>query len=91
MRSYAAVDSIESKYVCCELEMVDTEASKYISFADKECEMVDIPLEMVCQAVENVSESDILVVEHEAGKVVSVYGRDESEKQRRIEEYKSIE
>jgi len=91
MKSYAAVDSIEGSYVRCELEMLDINESRNIAFYDKEeYLMVNIPLDKVCQAVDNVTEQDILIVEHEAGVVISVYGRDDAELQRRMEEYREM-
>lgn len=91
MKSYAAVDSIEGSYVRCELEMLDINESRNIAFYDKEeYLMVNIPLDKVCQAVDNVTEQDILIVEHEAGVVISVCGRDDAELQRRMEEYREM-
>lgn len=90
MKSYAAVDSIEGQHVRCELELLDLQESEHTSFWEKDCIMVDIPLEVVEQAVADVSEKDVLILEHDEGNVTHICGRDEAEMMRRIEEYRAI-
>ena len=88
MRSYAYVDSIEDKIVKCELELVSIENT---SECDRNTRvMVELSLEHISEQVDNVEESDILVVEHDSGNLISIYGKDDAEKQRRIEEMELI-
>lgn len=90
MKSYAAVDSIEGKFACCEVELLSFEESQSVSYLDKETLIVNIPMEMICQVVDDVSERDVLIIEHEAGEVLSILHRDEAEMIRRIQEYREI-
>ena len=90
MKSYASVDRIEGKYTVLELELLDAQESKKVLFRDKETEMVDYLTDAIIQNVGEVNEGDILLVEHENGEISSIYQKDDEEKQRRIEEIKSI-
>lgn len=90
MKSYASVDRIEGKYTVLELELLDAQVSKKVSFRDKETEMVDYLTDVIIQNVGEVNEGDILLVEHENGEISSIYQKDDEEKQRRIKEIKSI-
>ena len=90
MKSYAAVDRIEGKYVVCEVELVKAEESANLRASEKETEMVDILLENVVSSVGEVQESDILVVEYEKGEVTHIYGKDDKEKERRAEIIRKI-
>ena len=90
MKSYAAVDRIEGKYVVCEVELVKAEESANLRASEKETEMVDILLENVVSSIGEVQESDILVVEQEEGKVTHIYGKDYKEKERRAEIIRKI-
>lgn len=90
MKSYASVDSIEGKIIICEVEQMTHEESRNIPFGERKTEMIDIPLEIVSKNETKLEEGDIILLEHEDGKVLSIYGKDEEEKQRRIEELNSI-
>ena len=90
MKSYAAVDRIEGKYVVCELELVNAEDSAKLRASEKETKMVDILLENVVSSVGQVQESDILVVEYEKGEVTHIYDKDDKEKERRAEIIRKI-
>ena len=90
MKSYASVEEIEKKFAVCELELIPLEESKTIDYLDKETVMVDIPTEMIIAVISCVAEGDIIVVNHEDGKVQSVCCRDDAEKQRRIDLIKQI-
>lgn len=90
MKSYAAVDRIEGKYVVCELELVNAEDSANLRASEKETKMVDILLENVVSSIGEVQESDILVVEQEEGEVTHIYGKDDKEKERRAEIIRKI-
>ena len=90
MKSYAAVDRIEDKYVVCEVELVNAEDSANLKASEKETEIVDILLENVVSSIGEVQESDILVVEQEEGEVTHIYGKDYKEKERRAEIIRKI-
>lgn len=85
MKSYASIDEIEGKYTVLELELIDTQTSEMISFKDKETVMLDVLTDEIITSVGEISEGDILVIEHENGNLISIYNKDDEEKQRRIE------
>lgn len=82
MRSYAAVDRMEGKFAICELELEEVEASRPEDYFTKETKMVDIPLEAI---PDEISEGDILIVEHDKESVTQIFGKDDEEKQRRVQ------
>lgn len=82
MRSYAAVDRMEGKFAICELELEEVEASRSEDYFAKETKMVDIPLEAI---PDEISEGDILIVEHDKESVTQIFGKDDEEKQRRVQ------
>lgn len=90
MKSYASVDRIEGKLVICEVELMDQEESKTIPFGKRKTEMVDIPLENFSNNVKDLQEGEIIILEHEDGRVLQICGKDDEERQRRIEELDSI-
>ena len=83
MKVYASVDRIEGEWLVCEVELVDVETSKTMSFMEKETEMCDVPLEFT-NTVGVVAEGDILVVEYEDGEVIEICEKNNEEKNRRI-------
>ena len=85
MKSYACVDRIEANFAVCEVEMVSVEDSALLDVSEKETMMIDVLVTDIIEVVGNISESDILVVEHLNENVINIYGKDEEEKQRRIE------
>ena len=85
MKSYASIDRIEGKYTVLELELIDMQTSEMISFKDKETVMLDVLTDEIITSVGEISQGDILVIEHEDGNLISVYNKDEEEKRRRIE------
>ena len=85
MKSYASIDRGEGKYTVLELELIDTQTSEMISFKDKETVMLDVLTDEIITSVGEISEGDILVIEHENGNLISIYNKDDEEKQRRIE------
>jgi len=91
MKSYATIDSIEGKYAVCELELVDTENSLQLSFIDKDTVMLDITLETITSIIGDVIEGDVLVLEHEDGKLQNVCYKDDAEKFRRVELLKAMQ
>lgn len=90
MKSYAAVDRIVGKHAVCEVELLETENSNSEDYYEHAVITVEIPIELILRTVEEPSESDIFVVEHENGCVTEVYGRSEEEKTRREVVYDSI-
>lgn len=90
MKSYAAVDRIVGKHAVCEVELLEAENSNSEDYYEHAVITVEIPIELILRTVEEPSESDIFVVEHENGYVTEVYGRSEEEKARREAVYDSI-
>lgn len=90
MKSYASVEEIDERFAACELEMIPVEESKTCDFAQKPTEMIDIPIGMVTSVVPDIKEGDIITVIHGCGVVSNVCGRDDAEKQRRVELIKSL-
>lgn len=90
MKSYASIDRIEGKWAVCEVEFVPVEESPKLNVFEKETEMIDVQLNMVIQLCGDVEEGDIIVVEHDSTNVIDVYGKDETEKQRRVELLRKI-
>lgn len=90
MKSYASVDEKDIKCTSLEVELVDLETSKKMNFADKETVMVDFPTELIEICVGKIKDGDIIVVEHNEDDIIGFYGKDEEEKQRRIEVLNSI-
>lgn len=84
MKSYAAIDRIEGKFVVCEVELIPVEESIDLSVFEKETEMLDVELEQITQICGNTQEGDIILVEHDSNHIINVYGKDDTEKQRRI-------
>lgn len=85
MKSYASVEKKEWDAIRCEVEMIPVEESKPENFETKETEACEIYMGDFDFDFEEVKEGDILVVEHEYGDVRGIYGKDDFEKQRRIE------
>lgn len=90
MKSYASIDRIEGEYAVCEVELVDTINSKVLSAKYKETRMVDFSMNAITNCIGNIKEGDIIVVEQNDGIILVIYGKDEEEKQRRIDLLKSI-
>ena len=83
MKSYASIEEIEGEFARCELEMISLENSKVSDFFDKETCMTDIPVYMIVPVVPTFRQGDVIVVNHELGKVSSVCYKDDFEKERR--------
>ena len=91
MKSYAAIDRIEGKFAVCEIELVPVEESANLTPFEKETKMLDISIDVISRVCGDIQESDIIVVEHEENSdEISVCGKDQDEKQRRIELLKKI-
>ena len=83
MKSYASIGEIDD-YTVCEVELNDTDESKTLSAREKKTSMVEFNTQAIINCVGSISEGDILVVEQEEGRILVIYGKDEEEKQRRI-------
>ena len=90
MKSYAVIDRMEDGYAILEVELHDIEESKTLSASEKRTQIVHVGLNTFPKTDETFGEGDVVLVEHECGFVVSVYGKDEEEKQRRIERIRKI-
>ena len=85
MKSYACVDRLEGNFAVCEVELVPVEESVHLDPFEKETTMIDVPVEAILLIVEEFSEADILLVEHDGCNVTTIYGKDENERQRRAD------
>ena len=85
MTSYASVDRIEGGLVVIEVEMLPIEESNPEDFDTKATLFVDLELHRIPDAVGEVNEGDILVVEHIGDIITNVYYKDEEEKARRLD------
>ena len=91
MRSYAAVDRVEGKFAVLEVEKIETTSSNSEDYFDHKTEMIEVPLEIIENAVGVLGENDILEVEHdENGVVLAVYSKADEEKARREVVYDKI-
>ena len=87
MKSYASVDRIEGKYVCCEVELIPIEKSLTLPFFEKETEMMDFDIAL-CRKIAR--EGDIWIVEHNMKEIIKVLGKDNQEKKRRVKALEEI-
>lgn len=87
MISYLTVDRVEGNCAVCELELIDVEEIQNTEYKDRETQMIDI---MVYYLGNDIKKGDVLLVEHYGEVIVKVLGKDEREKQRRIEALKKI-
>ena len=85
MKSYASVEKKEWNVISCEVEMIPVEDSKPEDFETKDTELCEFYIGNFDFNFEEVEEGDILVVEHTYGEISEIYGKDEFERQRRIE------
>ena len=86
MRSFMTVDRIERNYAVCELELIDTETSKQTAYWDRETQMVDIPILFL----HGIVEGDVVIVEHQGEAIERVLGKDEAERQKRVDALKGL-
>ena len=86
MKSYMTIDRIEGKFAICELEFISVDQSREVEYWDRDMEMIDVPINML----EEPKEGDVFVVEHEKETLYRVYGKDNEEKQRKLQALKSI-
>lgn len=87
MKSYASVDRIEGRFVCCEVELIPIEESLTVPFFDKETQMMDFDIAL-CKKV--AKEGDIWIVEHNEKEIIKVLGKDKDEKKRRVKALEEI-
>ena len=86
MKIYIIIDRIEGKFAVCELEFISVEQSREVDYWERDTEMIYVPTSML----EDPNEGDVFVVEHERETLYRIYGKDNEEKQRRIEALKAI-
>ncbi len=86
MKSYMTIDRIEGQFAVCELELISVEQSIEVDYWKRDTEMIDVPTSML----EEPEQGDVFMVEHERETLYRIYGKDNEEKQRRIEALKAI-
>ena len=84
MKCYASIDRIEGEFAVCEVELLPIEESAKLSFFEKETEMIDVQINRINEAYNDIKEGDIIVVESDNSNISHIYGKDEAEKQRRV-------
>lgn len=82
--SYASVDRIEGCYYVCEVELVPLAQRSADILEDNQITFIDIPTEKANKLL-CIKEGDILIVEHNGTEVLSILGKSDSEKERRIQ------
>ena len=88
MKSYASIGGFNGKYVKLEVEMMDVEDSNTTECGERESKMIDVDFEKFPWGEDDFDEGDIVVVEHDGEIVSEVYGKDEEERQRRMDKIK---
>lgn len=90
MKSYASIEEFDRNYVRLEVEMMDVEDSNTNEFGEREIRMLDVDYEKFPWDEDDFGEGDIVVVEHDGEIISKIYGKDEEERQRRIDKINSI-
>lgn len=90
MTSFASRCQEENGIVTLDVEVVDTCMSACLDFFDRESTTMYISLEELTKAVGETVEGDVLIVEHNDTSILSICGKDESEKQRRVKFLQSL-
>lgn len=90
MKSYAVVDRFEGEFAVCEVEVLTIEESYVEDFFSKPTVMMDIPITEIYNSIGDFQEGDILIIEHNCERVITIYSKDEEEKSRRIELLKQM-
>ena len=90
MKSYASIEEFDRNYVKLEVEMMDVEDSNTSEFGERETRMLDVDYEKFPWDEDDFGEGDIVVVEHDGEIISKIYGKDEEERQRRIDKINSI-
>lgn len=85
MISYAARCQEENNIVTLDVEILETEVSKFLLPRQKDSTAMYMKLDELTKAVGETVEGDILIVEHDGVEVLHVYCKDDDEKKRRIE------
>lgn len=85
MISYAARCQEENNIVTLDVEIVEPEVSKLLRPHQRDSTSMYVKLDELTEAVGETVEGDILIVEHDGVEVLHVFGKDDDEKQRRIE------
>lgn len=85
MISYASIDRVVDDKVIVEMEMHTTVESYSLSPKEKIVGMIVLNKEMFPIQYAPYCEGDILIVNHNGGRVIEICGKDEEEKARRIQ------
>lgn len=85
MKSYGTVDRKEGEFIVCEVELLEAQNSNSEDFFEHETVMIDVPTKTIETVTGVIKEDEVILVEHDGETVSLVYGKDDSEKQRRIE------
>lgn len=90
MKSYASLERFENNFAVLELELETIEESKKKKASEKRTRMVNVPITIFPDSNEVFSEGDIVIIEHECGFIMSVLGRDDDEREKRVERLRKI-
>ncbi len=90
MKSYATIDHIEGDYAVCELELIEAQMSDSIDYFYHETTMIEIPMKLIAEKGIEISEWEILLVEHDGKTVTDIYEKSEEERIRRIDAFNKI-
>ena len=90
MKSYATIDHIEGDYAVCELELIEAQTSNSVDYFYHDTTMMEIPMKLITEQGIDVSEWEILVVEHDGKNVTHIYEKSEEERIRRIEAFNKM-
>lgn len=85
MISFASRCQVENNIVTLDVEIVEKEVRVFLRPYQIQSENMYMDLDKLTAVVGATVEGDILVVEHDGVEILNVLGKDELEKQRRIE------
>ncbi len=85
MISYASRCQEENNIVTLDVEIVEKEVRVFLKPHQVESEKMYFDLDKLNAIVGETVEGDILIVEHDGVEILQVFGKDDEEKQRRIE------
>ncbi len=85
MISFASRCQVENNIVTLDVEIIEKEVRVFLRPYQVQSENMYMDLDKLTAMVGETVEGDILVVEHDGVEILNVLGKDEQEKQRRIE------
>lgn len=86
MISYASIGKVEEKNVTLNVEIVESETSKFLQPYHRPSEEMSMNLDELTSAIGETVEGDFIIVEHDGVEILRVCGKDDKEKRRRLEE-----